>query len=142
MHLTALYVGTWELMPQLSLYEFGAPPTTGIYEIEGVEDGVHLRVGWTVLPDGPQQSTAFGGPVDGIPQALPPGPSDQAPDAFCLTHVDDRTLDSAALRAGTVIAYARRVASADGSLLAVVQEGIRPDGSRFRNFQVYRRREA
>lgn len=53
--------------------------------------------------------------------------------------MDGRTLDSAALRGGETIAYARRVASADGSLLAVVQEGARPQGGRFRNFQVYRR---
>ncbi len=41
-----------------------------------------------------------------------------------------------------MVSYARRVASADGTLLAVVQEGPQPNGGRFRNFQVYRRKTA
>lgn len=136
-----LYVGVWELVPELSLYEWGAPPASGVYEIERAANAVQVRVRWTMLADGPEQSTAFGGPLDGTPQALPAAESGGAPDAFSLTRVDERTLDSAALRAGAVVAYARRVASADGTLLAVVQEGQQP-GGRFRNFQIYRRRQA
>ncbi|MFO7169129.1 MAG: hypothetical protein DIU80_013990 [Chloroflexota bacterium] len=136
------YVGTWDLVPELSLYEFGPAPASGTYEIEQVEGGVQVRVSWTMQPDGPELSTAFGGPVDGAPQALPASSPAGAPDAFSLTRVDAHTLDSAALRGGAVVAYARRVASHDGALLAVVQEGSQPDGTRFRNFQVYRRRQA
>lgn len=135
----ALYIGTWQLVPELSLYEFGPMPASGVYEIEPAPNGVQVRIRWTMQSDGPEQSTGFGGPTDGVPQALPSAPSAHAPDAFSLTHVNERTLDSAALRAGTVVAYARRAASADGTLMAVVQEGQQPDGSRFRNFQVYRR---
>lgn len=135
---TDLYIGSWQLVPELSLYEFGTPPASGRYEIEHTDGGVQVRVRWTMLPNGPEQSTAFGGRVDGVPQDIPTA-SESAPDAFSLTRVDERTLDSAALRAGAVVAYARRVASADGALLAVVQEGQQPSGSRFRNFQIYRR---
>ncbi|MBW4462039.1 MAG: hypothetical protein KME47_17630 [Nodosilinea sp. WJT8-NPBG4] len=49
------------------------------------------------------------------------------------------TLDSTALAGGVAIASARRVASKDGALLAVVQEQTDTTGGRTRNFQVYRR---
>lgn len=135
-----LYLGTWELVPELSLYELGPVPASGTYEITRAGEGVQVRIRWTMQAGGPEQSTAFGGPADGVPQALPAAAAQGGgPDAFSLTRVDGRTLDSAALRGGAVVAYARRVASVDGGLLATVQEGSRPDGSRFRNFQVYRR---
>lgn len=137
---TDRYLGTWHLVPELSLYEVGPLPASGTYVLSAADGGVRAEVRWTMVADGPEQSTAFGGPADGSPVPLPGGGAAGAgPDAFSLTRVDARTLDSAALREGVVVAYARRVASADGSLLAVVQEGPRPDGGRFRNFQVYRR---
>jgi hypothetical protein len=138
---TDAFLGSWELVPELSLYEVGPTPASGRYEIAAVgADELELSIGWTLEAGGPEHSTTFGGPPDG--RAVPLAGAAEAgpgPDAFTLTRVDRRTLDSAALRAGTVVAFARRVASHDGRLLAVVQEGQRPDGTRFRNFQVYRR---
>jgi protein-disulfide isomerase-like protein with CxxC motif len=64
-----------------------------------------------------------------------------APDALTLTRIDAATLDSAALTAGQVVAFARRVASADGALLSAVQEQAAAEGRRTRNFQLYRRVE-
>ncbi|MBD2113631.1 MULTISPECIES: hypothetical protein [Cyanophyceae] len=69
---------------------------------------------------------------------MPDAPTD-GPDAHTLTRVDAHTLDSTALADGVAIASARRVASKDGSLLAVVQEQTDTTGRRTRNFQVYRR---
>jgi hypothetical protein len=132
--------GSWELVPELSIYELGPVPASGRYEIASVGDaGLEVSIRWTMEAGGPEHSTTFGGQPDGQPVALAGAGSGPGPDAFSLTRVDARTLDSAALRQGAVVAYARRVASHDGRLLAVVQEGPRPDGSRFRNFQVYRR---
>ena len=65
------------------------------------------------------------------PQPVANTGSGAGPDSFTLTRVDASTLDSAALRNGAVVAYARRVVSADGSLLAVVQEGPHPEGGAF-----------
>jgi hypothetical protein len=62
-------------------------------------------------------------------------------ETYTLSRIDEFTLDSAAFRAGASIGYARRVASRDGGLLVVVQDGAREDGQKFRNFQVYRRLE-
>lgn len=87
--------------------------------------------------DTADKSTRFGGVADGSRVASPA--SEVGPDGYSLTHVDDATLDSAAYRGTTRVAYARRVASNEGMLLAVVQESLAPDGTPLRNFQVYRR---
>lgn len=134
----AAYLGTWVLVPELSLYAVGVPPTAGTYIIERNATGeLMLSVRWQMPGDPTEHAIQFGGPSDATPVPLEGGSS--GPDAMTLTHVDARTLDSAALRAGVQVAYARRVVSADGQLLAVVQELGSPDGARFRNFQVYRR---
>ena len=133
------FLGHWQLVPELSLYALGPPPLRGTYLIRRDGDTVQLQLRWAMPPDGPEQAIAFGGPMDGTPQPVADAGSGAGPDSFTLTRVDASTLDSAALRNGAVVAYARRVVSADGSLLAVVQEGPHPEGGRFRNFQVYRR---
>lgn len=136
------FLGIWELVPELSLYETGRPPASGRYTISETEPGVlALHVRWQLDPDGPVHETGFGGRADGSPIALPApagGPAN-GPDQLTLTRIDAHTLDSAALRQGDVLASARRVASRDGSLLAVVQEQLDASGRRIRNFQLYRR---
>ena len=136
------YLGTWVLVPELSLYEAGRPPASGCYTIAETAPGVlALHVRWQLEPGGPTHETGFGGRADGSSSALPAstGGSGDGPDALTLTRVDARTLDSAALAQGRVLASARRVASRDGALLAVVQEQVDAAGRRTRNFQVYRR---
>lgn len=134
------YVGHWELIPELSLYQAGTPPARGAYSIDRAEDGsLTLRVSWRASTDAEPQSVAFGGFPDGSPQPIAATHGAAAPDSFSLTHVDDFTLDSAAMAGSRVVAYARRVASADGTLLVAVQEMDSEAGSRVRNFQVYRR---
>ena len=128
------YLGAWDLVPELSLYEAGEPPTSGRYTIELREDGrLMLKVRWQQSTGDAPREIAFGGPADGSPQHRSDMPS------FSLTRVDAHTLDSSALSDGRVVAYARRVASRDGALLSVVQEHVSADGKRTRNFQVYRR---
>lgn len=142
------FLGTWTLVPELSLYETGTPPASGTYTIaEPTAGRLALHVAWRAGGDGPLRETRFGGPGDGAPQPLPLPPDAAArpagaPDAFTLTRVDAHTLDSAALAGGRVIAFARRVASHDGALLAVVQEHTGADGRRTRDFQLYRRAPA
>lgn len=136
------YLGTWELVPELSLYEAATPPASGQYTIAESAPGVlTLHVRWQTEPDGPVREVTFGGKADGIPHPVPtlPDAPTHGPDAHTLTRVDAHTLDSTALAGGVVIASARRVASKDGALLAVVQEQTDATGRRTRNFQVYRR---
>ncbi len=132
------YIGEWVLIPELSLYASGVPPVAGRYTIACRADGhLTLEITWRMDGDATDRSTRFGGPADGSRVALPP--SEFGPDAFTLTHVAEDTLDSAAFRGTQRLAYARRVVSADQTLLAVVQEAIAPDGVPVRNFQLYRR---
>ncbi|HYD50975.1 MAG TPA: hypothetical protein VEA99_00055 [Gemmatimonadaceae bacterium] len=137
-----LFIGAWDLVPELSLYAAGSPPEAGRYVVSVTDDGrLELTARWRAVGATDWQSVTFGGAADGTRQALPassdapPG----APDAFALTRVDARTLDSSAWRGERLVAYARRVASEDGALLAVVQESVAPNDVRLRNFQVYRR---
>ncbi len=132
------YIGEWELIPELSLYASGLPPAAGRYTIARADDGqLALEVIWRMPGDTADRSTRFGGTADGSRVALPA--SELGPDAYSLTHVDEGTLDSAAYRGTTRLAYARRVVSADRTLLAVVQETLAHDGTPLRNFQLYRR---
>jgi len=128
------FLGHWQLLPELCLYEFGPTPQSGDYRIQ--RDGRTLRVSieWS-MADGVLQSAAFAAPDDGSWQRFE-GPGAET---YTLSRIDHYTLDSAAFRAGAAIGYARRIASKDGTLLVVVQDGAREDGEKFRNFQVYRR---
>lgn len=137
-----LYLGIWELIPELCLYEFGSSPESGSYRIELDGERVRITIDWCMGAGAVPQSTGFGGPIDGSSQPLSAAAPAAGPDSFSITRIDARTLDSAAFRAGEPVAYARRVASADGRLLAVVQQARDPDGERYRNFQVYRRSSA
>lgn len=136
-----LFLGDWRLLPELSLYAQGAPPASGIYTIREGSAGLELSLRWTAEPGGPEMAMAFGGPPDGSVQPFVPVHSAPAgaPDGLRITRVDARTLDSEALLGEQVVAYARRVASEDGSLLAVLMEHRHADGRHVRNFQVYRR---
>ena len=133
------FIGRWELIPEMSLYAVGEPPAAGLYVIEEPVPGtMQFRVTWRMHGDQEDRSTGFAGPSDGSRTGLPVTVAG-APDALTITRVDERTLDSAALRGEERVAYARRVVSTDGALMAVVQEAVTPSGDRLRNFQVYRR---
>jgi hypothetical protein len=134
-----LFVGHWELIPELCLYEFGSAPVSGAYRIEKEGTKLRITIEWRMDADADPQSTGFAAPADGSMQPLVAAAPASGPDSFSLSRVDQQTLDSAAFRDEEQVAYARRVASSDGQLLAVMQEARDPDGMRYRNFQVYRR---
>ena len=127
------YEGVWELLPELSFYQEGSSPEEGRYEIGLKEENVDFSVSWVI--DGEPGSVGFSGPLDGKLH-----PSDIAPDSeVSFTRVDENTLESAFVVAGTQIAFARRQVSRDGVLMAVLQENRKPDGSSVRITQVYKR---
>lgn len=129
-----LYEGEWELVPELSLYEQSNPPRSGTYRIRREGETVSFALNWTTI-DGKRHEIAFSGAADGRREALPAPPGTEV----SYLHVDGSTLDSSVFAGGHRTVYARRKASADGLLLAVVQETRRPDGTTSRNFQVYRK---
>ena len=129
----AKYLGTWQLIPELSIYQSGEPPASGVYVISADGDNINFDISWTDLA-GQSHELAFGGPLDGYLYET---------DAHGVTHVmyeaiDERTLDSTAFVDELIVLYARRVASADGELLAVSQTQPGEQGA-VTNFQVYRR---
>lgn len=131
------YVGVWILAPELCLYEQGECPASGRYEISQAGDRVQIAISWRAR-DGSDHEIAFGSPNDGSrTDSSAPGTSH-----LSITRVNESILDSRAFLGEKEIAYARRSASMDGQLLSTVQVGYRPDGSSFRNFQVYRRDES
>jgi hypothetical protein len=131
------YTGVWELIPELCVYEENDPPRSGLYTIERIADRVRMSIVWETL-EGQSHSIEFGGAIDGSKQPVGNNPVSEV----SFLHVDAATLDSSVFSSDTRMAYARRRASADGTLLATVQESRRPDGSTYRNFQVYRRRDS
>ncbi len=130
------YVGTWILVPELCIYEEGNPPLSGVYRIAQIDDVVQISIDWQAQ-DGSKHQIQFQAPDSGVRQ---PGKSG-APD-LSITRVSPLILDSRAYVGDDEVAYAHRRASDDGRLLATVQVGRRPDGTSFRNFQVYRRQDA
>ena len=128
------YLGTWILVPELCLYDEGNPPVSGIYRISQLDDDVRITIDWEAQ-DGSTHQIEFQAPDSGVKQpSNNPGPSH-----FAITRVSPLILDSRAYADQEEVAYARRRASDDGLLLATVQVGRRPNGTSFRNFQVYRR---
>lgn len=132
--MAARYLGLWHLIPELSIYEQGEPPVSGTYHITESDGVVAFSIDWTA-PGGTPNSMAFSGPLDGAkhPADLP-GLSHVS-----YTHIDEWTLDSAAFADDRQMMHARRRASKDGTLLAVVQRIRIPDGAMISNMQVYRR---
>lgn len=125
------YVGSWELIPELCIYERGEPPLDARYRIAVTGDATTVSIQWTDRA-GNENDLEFGGPADGSRLAT------DAPGAthVTITRVDERTLDSAVYNGSELLMYARRRALED--LLSTVQT-VHSDGGHFSNFQVYRR---
>jgi hypothetical protein len=127
-----LFVGTWQLDPMQNKYEFGDPPQQGLYIIEPNGTGYLVTMKWTNTA-GKALEMQYEATPDGVEYpANAPGV-----DTMSMTRVDERTLDSAAMAGGQVIAYGRRVLSEDGQTMTITQSGKTPDGKEFSNLSVY-----
>jgi|GEM_PF-740859 len=127
------HAGTWQLVPELCIYQSGEVPREGIYAISISGGRAEFSIEWTTQ-EGEQHSAAFGGRMDGSRQPVAAG----SPAEFSIQKSGD-SLDSTVWLNGDRIAYAQRRVSDDGVLLSTIQEGIDSSGSSYRNFQVYRR---
>lgn len=129
------YDDRWLLIPELCIYEEGAPPSAGEYHVCMRAGTVAITIRWTDAA-GQKHLIEFGGPCDGKPRATDqPGVA-----SVSFIQVDASTLDSTAFAAdGSEVMYARRRKSEDGQLLCTLQRLRRADGSRYGIVQVYRR---
>ena len=130
---TEKYLGSWELVPELCIYQQGDPPLEGTYHIGSKNGAIEFRIAWKDQA-GQEHNLEFGGPLDGEAHKS---------DAPGVSHVkyekiSESILDSTSYDNGSILMYARRIASADASLLSVMQR-IMIGESAHSNFQVYRR---
>lgn len=130
------FLGTWELIPEMSQYELGQPPRSGIYKVSASGSGYAIEVDWTT-PEGALAHLAYHAiPDDQVyPQA-----DNAFADATSMTHVGERRLDSSAFKAGRLTLHVSRILSENGLTMHVCQTNHTPDGAELRNRSVYRKR--
>ena len=129
------FLGIWQLIPDKSNYNHGAPPIGGNYTIEIHGDGYLFHLEWEtyygawselkyiVAPDG--QDHHYEDPI--------------IADTISVTHIDPLTFDSDAKKNGRIVTHTRHTLSDDLREMTVVQSGPLPEGGTFRNLSVYRR---
>ena len=128
----AKYLGEWQLIPELSIYQLNEPPVSGRYCIRLEGEVIAFDIYWSDRA-GQTFELHFGGPLDGERH------EDDSPGVshVMYRHVDSLILDSVAYNGDAVVLNARRIAAQDGALLAVAQTF--PAAGELTNFQVYRR---
>ncbi len=127
------FFGTWHLDPAYSDYQFGLAPLNGTYELRAEGAGFQVSMRWTGA-DGHAHHLAYSLLPDGQPHPYAGG---SAVDTVVSVFVDDRRLDSTALKDGQVVNHASRVLSADGRRLTIVQSGADGQGRPYRNLSIY-----
>ena len=128
-----LFLGTWQLQPQQSAYEFGPSPAEGLYRISTDGQQYLFELEWKTA-EGQQFETSFSGVPDGRQY---PYENPQIADALSLTRVDEQTLDSASYKGGKRIAHARRELLDNSRTMRVTQSGQTPDGVTYSNVSYY-----
>lgn len=132
--MVAAYLGTWELIPELSHYQTGGPPDRGTYRIDDQNGLLRFTIDWAT--GGKTTSISYVGHADGSPVPNPHPGVDEA----SVRHEDDYTLSGRAITGGVEIARAMRRVSRDRALMTVLQENADGKGGFARIVQVYRRR--
>lgn len=129
----AKYLGDWELIPELCIYQANEPPAAGRYSIQYSAERIEIEIWWQDQSQNPFEMK-FGGLPDGEKHSY------DAPGVTHVQyeHVNENTLDSTAYQGNEVVLYARRVASNDGSVL-VVNQTISGENGKATNTQIYRR---
>ena len=133
------FLGAWELDPAQCLYEMGAPPARGMYQLireHPASDDITVAMDWTdaagqdfhmiytMTPDGRDHAYADSAAVDAIQTTL----------------LDARTLETLSKKDGAILARGLRELSDDGKAMRVIQTGKTPDGAEFANVALYWKR--
>jgi hypothetical protein len=127
------FVGTWELDPSTLDYQFGRPGRRATYTIEAVPQGLMFTLDAEDADRKPMAFT-YGGTLDGRDQPIP------GTDAvLVLTRHDANNIESVLKRGGKVADRWTRELLPDLRTMRIVQHGVKPDGSEFRNTSIYRR---
>jgi hypothetical protein len=133
------FLGSWQLFPEKGTYEHGQRPKSGIYKIESRSDErlLHISVAWVSLED---HAFTFGyeTPTDGDFHPAPDGPVREMADALCVQWVDSLSFE-VLFRLGEAqpLRVVHRIEP--NGYLSVEQHGTRPDGTPYRNRELYHR---
>jgi hypothetical protein len=127
------FLGAWKLNPAKSRYELGQPPQTGNYILEPEGDKLKVTMQWRT-EDGKEFNQVHHGIPDGKEYTYTENP---AVDAMSMTLVDAKTLDTAALKDGQIISFARRILSDDGNIMTITMSGKTPQGTDYTNLAIY-----
>jgi hypothetical protein len=127
------FLGTWQLDPSQSQYEFGQPPQSGLYRIEPEGTSLKFTAEWVTADGQPGQVVYYAIP-DG--QDHPSGHPTVA-DTIATTQVSARQMDTVSKKDGRIVAVANRVLSPDGRTMTVTQSGTTPQGQPYRDVAIY-----
>ena len=133
-----LFLGRWELVPELSIFQRGTPPESGLTVIQLQGTMCHVAISWRAPGDEGDQHLGFACPITGEIQRSDAAPAG-VPNGFSLTRVNERTLDSHAYIDSELVMYSRRVTTTDGTLLATTHHQNLPNTPQSTNYQLYRR---
>jgi hypothetical protein len=127
------FVGTWELDPETLDYQHGRPGRRATYIVKALPTGLTFTLDGEDA-DRMAMKFTYGGALDGRDRPLPDGDA-----VLVLTRYDERNIESALKRGGTIVDRWTRELLPDLNTMRIVQHGVKPDGSTFQNVSLYRR---
>jgi hypothetical protein len=124
------FVGTWELVPAESKFEFENAPRKATILVKPEKGGLFMRAEW-VDPQSKkgeiEHDLAFNKPtmVNGV--------------EVTLELVDNNTLDTIVQKEGAELSRVRRTLSKDGKTMELTQTGTLPNKQAFKNVSTYKK---
>ena len=124
------FLGTWELVPAESKFEFDNPPAKATIHVKPEKGGLFMRAEW-IDPKSKkgeiEHELIFNKPtlVNGV--------------EVTLELVDANTLDTIVAKEGAELSRVRRTLSKDGKMMELKQTGTLPNKKAFTNLSRYKK---
>ena len=124
------FVGTWELVPAESKFQFDNPPSKATILVKSEKGGLFMRAEWLDPKKKKgeiEHDLVFNKPtlVNGV--------------EVTLQLVDGNTLDTVVAKEGAELSRTRRTLSKDGKTMVLEQTGTLPDKRAFTNVSKYKK---
>lgn len=129
------FLGSWQLVPERSVYSAGVPPKSATYQIQGDAQELTFTIDWIDQSDKPFH-VAYTGVADGKRHKTAIAPTVDE----MQTTIEGNNLQTLSYQGGKLTAIADRKLAADGQELEVLQRYLRPDGGELTILQFYTRR--
>lgn len=130
------FIGSWQLFPEKGVYEWGGRPQSGTYRIAEAagKKALQLSRSWVSLEREAFESTLEVS-ADEAPQACPP---EWGAEAVLARFTDSITFSLQFLQQRQPTLEVAHEIQPNG-YLKVIQQGARPDGTRYSNTEIYHR---